>query len=1209
VSGERASDRGAGDERALDCAARRIAQERFDAPIWIEAGAGTGKTAVLVARIVVWCLGRGWERSASRIRRTGRQPASPERVAADTLRRVVAITFTEAAAAEMAVRVMRALLQVERGEDVVGIDVDLLPLDAARRAARARALVGALDQLSVHTIHAWCRRLLASHALEARLHPRFEVDADERMLRQTAREVVEGRLQEAYGERGDDAAFALAERGFGPAELEAALVGLLQAGVPAARLASDPLSSERVAAYLGELASATARFAEIEAGRLARLSSSPAVARTAASVARSLALARAAQPSRAGLEAFVAELRRLWDRNDVGRMRDFARGKLEKGAAGAIGSDAPALAAAAREASRRLDHALTLDPELLSLGHRVMGPLLAAAERALRERGVETFSGLLRDALSLLRSSVEVASRVRREMDQLLVDEFQDTDALQCEILRVLALEGEVEERPGLFLVGDPKQSIYGWRNADLRAYEGFLEAVRAAGGQGGRLCVNYRSAPEILAEVERAIAPLMQREPGLQPEFQRLLPGAVERGAGAGPPRVEHWVSWGFDRDAGAPDRSLRAADVAKLEARALARDLARYRCAGGSLDAVGLLLRTLGDADLYLHELRRAGIPYVIERDRHYHERREVIDARALVRAVLDPHDQLALVAVLRSALVGAPDAALVPLWRCGFPTCFARLASGRPGAFEETEKAVREAAAATPRDVPRIERVEGWQESLLAFAASVARLREAHAREAPDRFVERLRAELLLEASEAARPLGPHRVANLDRFFRDLAAALAESGGDASAVVAALRTAVSDAREQEEGRPRDAAGEAVRVLTLHGAKGLEFERVYVLQLHKGRGADPRSEVGVARRGAEIAVRLFGQATLDFPKAAADRERVEEAERVRTLYVAMTRAKRRLVLAGRRGGPERDSHAGLLARRVEERDLAAWMRELADSEGPPFRDEDGARFFFPALDREREPAVAGAPARAAWPDGAALRVLSRTLARRREAARALSERPFHATASEEEGESASERAEAGYGPDLQGAAPPRIRRSEAQAVGSAIHAWLELADLEAARDQEGRARLAGALERLLPRDLSPRARSWAAEVRDAFLAGPLFARALAASRSALSRELPVLLGPAALRDVVDAGSSVPVGFASGAIDLVYRDPATGELVVADYKTDRISAADVPARAALYRGQGRIYTRALQVALGLGAPPRFELWFLVPGVVATIAA
>src|SRR5690606_31444876 len=124
-------------------------------------------------------------------------------------------------------------------------------------------------------------------------------------------------------------------------------------------------------------------------------------------------------------------------------------------------------------------------------------------------------------------------------------------------------------------------------------------------------------------------------------------------------------------------------------------------------SWQRVGVLLRTTGDLETYLAALRDAGIPYTVARDPQYARRREVVEARALVRAVLDPGDQIALVATLRSAWAGVPDVAWRPLWRAGFPDAVRALLDGAPGAHARVQAAVAKAVAeaqAASQGIPR-------------------------------------------------------------------------------------------------------------------------------------------------------------------------------------------------------------------------------------------------------------------------------------------------------------------------------------------------------------------------------------------------------------------------------------------------------------------------------------------------------------------------
>ncbi len=1182
------SDATARDAIARDARARRAAQTEFRRPLVLEAGAGTGKTATLVARVAVWCLGPGWARAVAC--GEGRSDAA---LAADVLRRVVAITFTEAAAAEMATRFGELLVKVAEERIPGWLDVEHLPPSPERRS-RARALLAALDQLAVRTIHAFCRRLLAEHPLEAGVHPQLAVDADERALKEVTREVVEAALPELLGAA--EASLRLARAGRAPADVEEALLALLRQGVPEDGLRDDPLEPARRAAALGRCSARIAALVALDAGRLAALGGR-------ASKAAEVSDALAALADRVAAEGSLEDVVRAARAVDPARVRRWAKGEFGQAEQRALADDAEAFCRAAAEAAPAVAHLARLDPALLDAARVVLDPLLARIHGELRRRGAAPFPTLLQGAHRLLRRSRDVARRLRRRIDQLLVDEFQDTDALQCEILARLVLDAPEEERPGLFLVGDPKQSIYGWRNADLAAYDAFVARVEALGGERHPLVVNHRSAPEILDEVERVIAPAMHPEPGIQPDFQRLHPGpgapeAFRRAAWA---PVEHWVSWAWDAQTGTPART-RAREAAELEARAVARDLRRLHDEHGvAWSAIGLLFRGAGDLECYLAALRRVGVPFAVEGDRSFYQRREVVDAAALVRCVLDPGDQLALLSLLRSSVVGVPDAALVPLWREFLPAAVAMLDARRPAHTDAALAAAARAAAAVPKDVPGLERVAGWPRSLETALRSIAALRASFEEDPADVFVERLRTSLLFEATEARRHLGAYRVANLERLFGDVLAALEQGEGDPAALLRAMRSDVAERREAQEGRPPEAAESAVQVLTIHKAKGLAFDHVYVLQLNKGPGGAAAAR---AERGADGALEyaLFGAPTPGYDAVEARHRDVEEAERVRTLYVALTRARRRLVIAGLRRDfavqARGESHVALIERGRPAPDLPALMGERAAA-GDAFADAEGARWVFPALAADAAyPGTAPAEA-AAFPDLPAVAAHARRLASARTQVLADRGRAFGAAVSAAAHEAVASAAE----PD--GPRVPRAADRVAASVGTALHRALEHFDPRADRERalaEGALRIERCLEGALGGDELEGARARASALWERFGAGPLCARLEELGPRVLARELPVLLPPERLPE------SAAAGFVAGVVDLLYRDPAGDALVVADYKTDRIAGeADLAARVERYAGQGRGYVRAIESALGLPAPPPFELWFLDAGVIRRI--
>jgi ATP-dependent helicase/nuclease subunit A len=1200
-----------------DQQARLAAQTSFERPLLLVAGAGTGKTTALVARVVAWCVGPGWQRAEARLaaaRLPGGSAAGEEdRIAGDVLSRVVAITFTEAAAAEMAARVGAVFSQLATGGWPVGLMREALEADEALPRGRAQALLGCLDQLRVSTIHSFCRSLLARHPLEAGLHPRFEVDADERVHAEVVHDEVLRALREADEALDSHPLLELAAGGVSMDQVQAALLELLRAGVSPEAFAADPLSPERVEAALGELLDA--------------------VARLWACVERPLSV-DGLRPSTTGLLEVLSFTRDELDPElcaasgvELEAQLSALHHEWEGGKAAELGAAMDQVAQRAGELLPILDGLLGLDPARIAATRALLAPMLGRALQALRARGVIGFSGLLVGARDLLASQPELRAAWSAGIDQLMVDEFQDTDPVQCEIVRWLALAGPADSRPGLFLVGDPKQSIYGWRSADLRAYDGFAREIEEQGGELRSLCVNFRSAPAILDEVERVIEPVMIREPGVQPEFEPLQACEAHLGdpgfTGEGFAPVEHWVAWQWDAEAAEPAKTS-SAEATALEAQALAADLRRLHdhesVAWGD---VGVLFRAMSDLDVYLAALRELGVPYAVERDRSYYRRREVIDAAALVRCVLDPNDTLALLTVLRSPAVGVPDAALIPLFAADLPSRVAGLASAAPDGtrpLAELMHDVAEQLVKQSEELPGIGRVSGWESSAAAAIETIGALRESYEHDPPDRFVEKMRSLHLGEVAEAARHLGRFRVANLERFHREVLADLAEGQGG-EPLLRRLRSDVSTAREAEEEGPKTSELDAVRVMTIHRAKGLDFQHVYVMQLHKGAGRSGLPREAVSLEGGTLEYRLFGTATPGFARVRARAAEVEAVERVRTLYVATTRAKRRVVLSGKRVDVPLDrlprqasspadllnARRGLVAdawRDAPQPQLESWMAELAaearaDAVAPARVGIDalGVRWRFPGLVQTGDRSAREGVRSAGLPDESELRALSQELLRQRGEAELRMARPWQRAASGLRDDQRSDRApEEPEEPAQRGV--DSSSAVAAAAAGSAVHRLFEDLDL-ALPLEEGlfaqRGRLPELLRSLCAEAAQSEALARAEQVLDRFEAGPLFAHLDSLRCDVVARELPVWQRPA-------DEDTAAVGVVSGVIDLVHREEATGKLVVVDYKTDRVEGEALEARAAHYAGQAAAYVDALTDALGLDERPRFELWFLHAG-------
>ena len=547
------------DWQRRDEAARRAAHAVFDRPLVVIAGAGTGKTTILVSRVLSWCLSQGWEEARQAIEeleaeRASQSEPSEADVAHRVLEGVVAITFTEAAAAEMATRVGETLAQIAGGgmDSLVWFRPAWLPLEPAGELLeqRARALIGALDHLTIRTIHSYCRTLLTTHSLEAGLAADLQVDADGLLLREACHKLVESAAKNAFSTSPDAPLSRLATLGQGPQEVAEALYELASRGLTARALERDPFDPEAVTRMRSELCAACSKFQDIGSDALRSQQRSKIALQVADAVDRTRAAATASTGTDlAALTGLLTSLADDWPDKLVKRLRDWGSSKFLASEKEALGSLAETLAPAALELHELVTHLLQIDPLLFDLGRRSLQPLMAKLELELQAGGVATFQSLLAGAHRLLTDSPLALARERGQLRQLLVDEFQDTDRLQSEIVRLLALEGEVEKRPGLFVVGDPKQSIYGWRNADLKSFESFVERAEEEGAEVCHLAVNFRSTPAVLDEVERIARPIMVHRQGLQPNFEPLLahrePLELSSGPSNDPAAIEYWISW----------------------------------------------------------------------------------------------------------------------------------------------------------------------------------------------------------------------------------------------------------------------------------------------------------------------------------------------------------------------------------------------------------------------------------------------------------------------------------------------------------------------------------------------------------------------------------------------------------------------------------------------------------------------------------------
>ena len=450
------------------------------------------------------------------------------------------------------------------------------------------------------------------------------------------------------------------------------------------------------------------------------------------------------------------------------------------------------------------------------------------------------FADLEEYAVRLLEDHPDTRARLQSQFDHILMDEFQDTNGQQARLLRLI--------RPPdrFYAVGDINQSIFGFRHAEPEGFLGYRNEVERTRRHLVELTDNFRSRPEILSAVET----ITHGIPGIEPRpliaglaFDTSKPFCVETIAVAG-------------------DESLEAQWVARriLDLAAPFRDVA-------------VLVRNTEVLADFTAAFDDAHIPYVVNRGKGFYETREINDLTHLLRVIANPRDEISLAAVLRSPLVGASDEALLRLRTAG--NLGAALGSLTPDS----------AGGYSPADA----------RALLDFRA---RLHEWRLRREYVTF-DRLLLDAIDECGYAGES-GARGAANIDKFLAQARDASSRMSLDQFVEELAL---LRESNPREPDAPPEDSADAVRIMTVHSAKGLEFPIVFVAALHKGVNSDLPVVAFSRHFGLGARWRIPG-ARKDkddlFQHAIRQERSTREAEESnRLLYVAMTRAGQHLVLS----------------------------------------------------------------------------------------------------------------------------------------------------------------------------------------------------------------------------------------------------------------------------------------------------------------------
>lgn len=915
----------------------------------LAASAGTGKTHALVGVVVNLLIRDRAQRGRGRP-----EPLDPSRV--------VATTFSRKAAAEIRSRVTLELERLASSPAASSYIASLREASSLRMTSgrslsddeirtRARRALARLPAARFGTLHSFATGIVRAHAIELGLGPGFEL-ATEADARARADEAIAIAL-EARFETEPDVVRGLAEASGGVDRLVVQLRRILVQLEEDGRAARDLALPTRDA----DVFEASLRTLVEHARSLQAMPRFEAAARDLVS-----AWARADEPS---IEAACVALCGLpATGKKTPELEAFA---VFRKALGGTTNE---------EKGRRLARGFRMRHAFAKYA-RVVRDVLGAAEvdieRAGRARAAIGFGEVLRAARELLRDRPDVATEVGAAIDALLVDEFQDTSRVQRDLLQLLWARPDTREagnvpplaavRPGgLLVVGDRKQSIYGFRGADVGV---FAEVAVGLAGAPARealgilpgvtweppepladFCAlrhNRRSVPEVLAFANAFSArrfspgdpPPELFEIDYVPATEDLLV-PPERSAVLSEPAIPH-TTWLRIRPKGTSSTRLEEALVIADRIRSLAADGALRIGADGRLPRwrdMAILASTNGMLDAVAFALAQAEVPYVVA-GKSFFRTREVRDLAAFLRLVLDPSDRLAMLEVLRGPWVGVHDETLLGLTRSGEGLVLPHAWSDPP-----------QPALVRPED----------RAALAETSALLAELARCAGRLGPGAILrEAVRARAFDEVL-AALPRGQQRVANVRKLL-----AVADRHNDARA----FRQWLDDASEQELAESEAATfsedDDAVRLLTVHASKGLDFPIVFVPEIG---AAPPRPDKGAARialgGGDEpnvIAVRAADETGFvieppSFASAYASTRRRDRAERQRLAYVAITRAADAMFLVGGRAkegsGDIAASTLGVLeelARDGRAAEAAALVVEDVEVPAPTVRRHDEVR------------------------------------------------------------------------------------------------------------------------------------------------------------------------------------------------------------------------------------------------------------------------
>lgn len=826
----------------------------------VEAGAGTGKTTLLIRRIGLAVLELG--------------------IPVD---RIVALTFTEKAAAEIKTRLVSQLhqiiTQIQKVADQEPADSDKkdellliihqhfkqakfgnrIPNSAEEKAfisktnetilLRAQDALKKLDRASIGTIHGFCADILKTFPLQAGLSPQAEIDPGPKGTR-------------LFNKRWY--AFLESELGVNAPRKEAWKQVLNEVSLDNIKEFARNLCDGKIEQY--------DYFSHAE--KLAQICLQKAT--------QAQALSSACRDPKKPDFLRAPERCLIWAAQTLIRSAAFLRREPLPAIPEDPGSFPNKMLvgwdkeswAQAYELYKFAEHIQPERQQIFCTALSLVKDFAAQIRADFAREGILSFDDLIVKTRSLVQTDIEVRNELKAKFDVLFIDEFQDTDPVQGEILLFLAENKssfasnwrDVKLAPGkLFVVGDPKQSIYRFRGADITAYEYFTDLILQQGGVKCFLRKNYRSVPDIVAVANSVCGRAMKPEKNFQPGYEPIYPNKKANG-----PAVEwlfvHPMPDGIDVDA---LRHNQAEAIARWISEHVGKMTVMEKDGPRKLKLqykdIVLLSRATTTSSIYTQALRRHGIPFNAGSEKDFFKHQEINDFLNLLRVLVDPSDKIALVGVLRSPLGGFTDEQLVQF-----------AAHNELNLFADTK-----------------------DESLARCYGEIRQLLSKVGHTDVTALLEEVLDETFLPELCAAAYDGERTLEMLRCLVQQTQTVL---GGRASSLGQFLEALEKLWDEEPEALDTESglAADAVTVMSIHKSKGLDFPVVIVADLskreshHTNKKKEPMYSWQYNMYGLEVG--KISDANSVFLKD--EQKKHERCEEIRILYVALTRAKDRMVL-----------------------------------------------------------------------------------------------------------------------------------------------------------------------------------------------------------------------------------------------------------------------------------------------------------------------